>query len=194
VLNVGATRPERADAARNRDKVLSAARTLFDERSIADVSMEDIARAAKVGRGTLYRRYPDKGSIAYALLDRDERDLQSRILTGVSPLGPGAATAEDRLSAFIGAYVHFAKDAMALLLAAEATPHARMQTGAYRFWRLHCTVLLTECDVQAPQLLAEVLLSCLTAEQIGSWLEDPSVGPSRLPELLMETVIKPHLR
>jgi AcrR family transcriptional regulator len=52
--------------------------------------MEDIARAAGVGKGTLYRRYPDRASIAVALLDTHERALQEQLLRGPPPLGPGA--------------------------------------------------------------------------------------------------------
>nr|WP_255559554.1 TetR/AcrR family transcriptional regulator [Mumia sp. zg.B17] len=52
--------------------------------------MNDIARAAGVGRGTLYRRYPDRASIATALLDEHERRLQEALLSGPPPLGPGA--------------------------------------------------------------------------------------------------------
>ena len=68
---------ERADAARNRARVLAAAERLFAERGAADVTMEDIARAAGVGRGTLYRRYPDRAAIAVALLDEHERSRRS---------------------------------------------------------------------------------------------------------------------
>src|SRR4051794_38596643 len=82
--------PERADAARNRVKILAAAEELFTTHGAAEVTMEDIARAAGVGRGTLYRRYPDRAAIAVALLDEHERRLQERLLRGDPPLGPGA--------------------------------------------------------------------------------------------------------
>jgi NAD(P)-dependent dehydrogenase (short-subunit alcohol dehydrogenase family) len=66
-------RQERADAARNRAKVLEAAERLFAEGDPHTVTMADIARAAGVGRATLNRRYPDPGSVAVALLDEHER-------------------------------------------------------------------------------------------------------------------------
>ena len=89
---------ERADAARNRVRVLAAAERLFAEGG-RDVTMEQVAAAAGVGKGTLYRRYPDVASIAQALLDEHERTLQERLLHGPPPLGPGAPPA-DRLAAF----------------------------------------------------------------------------------------------
>jgi AcrR family transcriptional regulator len=57
-------RPERADAARNRRRVLAAAEELFARRDARNVTMEEIARTAGVGKGTLYRCYPDRASIA----------------------------------------------------------------------------------------------------------------------------------
>src|SRR3954469_3998668 len=99
---MGAGHRERADASRNRAKILPAAEKLFAERRT--VTMEEIARAAGVGRGTLYRRYPDPASIAIALLDEHERGLQAELLGGPPPLGPGAPPAE-RLAAFYAAMV-----------------------------------------------------------------------------------------
>lgn len=52
----------RADARRNRDRIIAAARELFIERG-ADVPMEEIARRAGVGVGTLYRRFPDRTAL-----------------------------------------------------------------------------------------------------------------------------------
>ena len=47
----------RADAARNRERILAAARTLFAERG-SDVQLPEVARAAGVGIGTVYRHFP----------------------------------------------------------------------------------------------------------------------------------------
>jgi AcrR family transcriptional regulator len=148
---------ERADARRNRLKVLAAADALL----AADpqrTTMEDIARAAGVGKGTLYRRYPDKSAIAGALLDEHERELQDRLLAGSPPLGPGAAPAE-RLAAFYTAYVEFL-EAFGHLSRAIETTEQRLATGAHHAWRLHVAGLVeaagldTDADVLAEQLLA----------------------------------------
>lgn len=61
-------RGERRDAAANRAQILTTARTLFAERGVDLVTMEEVAAAAGVGKGTLYRRYPHKGALALALL------------------------------------------------------------------------------------------------------------------------------
>src|SRR3954454_4524880 len=110
--------PERADAARNRAKILAAADELLTAHGAADVTMEDIARAAGVGRGTLYRRYPDRAAIAVALLDSHERVLQEHLLRGEPPLGPGAPPAE-RLAAFYTAMIDLLRKHLHLALGAE---------------------------------------------------------------------------
>ncbi|MGW4247509.1 TetR/AcrR family transcriptional regulator [Nocardia sp. NPDC004722] len=55
----------RADARSNRDQILAAAQLVFREQGV-NVSMKDIADAAGVGVGTLYRRFPDRGSLITA--------------------------------------------------------------------------------------------------------------------------------
>jgi AcrR family transcriptional regulator len=61
-------RPLRRDAERNRDRIVEAARTAFARDGI-DVSVEEIARRAGVGMGTLYRRFPAKGDLIDAVLE-----------------------------------------------------------------------------------------------------------------------------
>jgi AcrR family transcriptional regulator len=167
-----ATRPERADAARNRGRILAAAAQLFGARGIAAVSMDDIAAAAGVGKGTLYRRFGDKSGLAAALLDEREAALQAALLTGPPPLGPGAPPTE-RLTAFVAAYVAFADAHLDLVgLSQTASPGARLRTGSHRLWRHHCRLLLEATGAPDPALRADALLAALTAEQLRHWLRD----------------------
>src|SRR3954463_12923529 len=101
-----ATPRERADAARNRVKVLAAAEELFARHGPECVSMEAIATAAGVGKGTLFRRFGDRAGLARALLDERERRLQDDMIRGAPPLGPGAPPRE-RLIAFGRAILDF---------------------------------------------------------------------------------------
>jgi AcrR family transcriptional regulator len=68
-----AERPLRADARRNREKILKAARAAFADRG-RDAQMDDVARRAKVGVGTVYRHFPTKEALVHALVvDKFER-------------------------------------------------------------------------------------------------------------------------
>jgi AcrR family transcriptional regulator len=61
-----AIRPPRADAVRNRERVITAARKLMARKGL-DAQMEEIAREAKVGVGTVYRHFPTKDDLVDAL-------------------------------------------------------------------------------------------------------------------------------
>ncbi len=154
--------PERADAARNRARVLAAAADLFAARDPRTVTMDDVAKAAGVGRATVYRRYPDTWSIAVALLDEHERALQERLLRGDPPLGPGAPPAS-RLAAFYAAMVELL-DAHADLVLGTETGGARFVTGAYGFWSAHVRSLLIDAGAADPDAMVDVLLAPLAAE------------------------------
>lgn len=171
VVDVGVVR-ERADAARNRLRALAAAERLFGERGVAGVTMDEVAAAAGVGKGTLYRRFTDKGGLAVALLDERERELQQLILSGPPPLGPGADPT-DRLAAFVTGYLRFLDRRLDLVLLSQtSTVGARLRTGSHAFWRQHCRYLLSETGAPEPDLRADLLLAGLAAEQVRHWLRD----------------------
>ena len=153
---------ERADAARNRERVLAAAQRLFREKDPRAVTMDDLARAAGIGRATLYRRYRDTGEVAVALLDEHERRLQEQLIRGPAPLGPGAGP-EERLRAFYAAMVELLEEHLPLALGGE-TGAARFRTGAYGFWSLHVRSLLVAAGTSDPDALVDVLLAPLAPE------------------------------
>lgn len=152
---------ERADAARNRIKILAAAERLIAERGLANVSMDDVAREACVGKGTLYRRFGDRASLALALLDEHERELQEAMLRGAPPLGPGAG-ARERLHAFGEAYLDVLDTHHALLLEAERAP--RFNMAPYVAYRTHLLVLLREASAECDaDVAADALMAALSA-------------------------------
>jgi len=163
---IGSQATERADAARNRLKILEAARRLVDEHGIEKISMDMLAGAACVGKGTIFRRFGDRAGLAQALLDEHERGLQEAFIRGDPPLGPGAPPVE-RLHAFGHALIDLLEEHGELILAAESgSPCARFRSPAFRAHRAHVTSLLTELD---PRLDAEYhadsLLAVLAADQ-----------------------------
>ncbi|MER5638350.1 helix-turn-helix domain-containing protein [Kitasatospora sp. NPDC002227] len=167
---------ERADAARNRAAVLEAAARLFAEHGVEAVSMDQIAAAAGVGKGTLFRRFGDKSGLATALLDARERALQEAVLAGPPPLGPGAPAAL-RVPAFVDAYLDYLVAHLPLVRMSEtSTPGARYRIGAYRFWHRHLAILLT--GSADPEYDAHALLAALAADHVGALL--PELGEDRL--------------
>ena len=157
-------RPERADAAENRRRVLAAACRLFDAQGPGNVSMDAVAAAAGVGKGTLFRRFGDRAGLARAIISEHEAQLQDELIRGAPPLGPGAP-ARDRLLAVGRAYLGFLERHGDTLLAAEfGTPGFRLGSAPYAFYRTHLTLLLREagCGERA-DYLADVLLSPLAA-------------------------------
>jgi AcrR family transcriptional regulator len=133
---------ERADAASNRRRILAAAAELFRERGPACVSMQDVAQAAGVGMGTMYRRFGDRAGLTFALLGERHRALQEELLRGAPPLGPGAPAAE-RLRAFGRRRIELLDDGEAETLLTVKAESATLSgpDGAYR---THLAVLLRE--------------------------------------------------
>jgi len=193
----GAPPRERADAARNRLKILAAAARLFAERGVGEVSLDAVAAAAGVGKGTVFRRFGDKAGLAVALLDERERELQQELLSGPPPLGPGASPTE-RAGAFVRAYLAYVLDNRELVLMSEtASVGARFRIGAFRFWHRHLAVLCEQAGYEPAQasVLAHALLAPLAAEHLIAQLAagaDPSAvvdGLVRHAELVTDGVL-----
>ena len=103
---------ERSDAARNRRVILRTAHRLFDEHGVTCVTMEEIARASGVGKGTLYRRFPHKGFLCQALLDEPTVILQEQTL---EILQEPVTSAIEKLHAFLDRLVGFTAENLELL-------------------------------------------------------------------------------
>jgi len=172
---------ERADAARNRAAVLNAAAELFREHGVENVSMDAVAAAAGVGKGTLFRRFGDKAGLAVALLDARERELQEAILFGPPPLGPGGPDSRpepgERLAAFVDAYLDYVLAHLDLVRMSETgSAGARYRIGAYRFWHRHVALLLAHrAD---PDADAHTLLAPLAAEHLRATVSE--LGEARV--------------
>lgn len=154
---------ERADAARNRERILCTAARLFDEQGAGCVSMDAVAEAAGVGKGTLFRRFGSRAALAQAVLSERERVLQEEIIRGAPPLGPGVPPRE-RLAAF-GEAVLDQLEAHSQLIHAAEVGGARFVSPPFGVYRLHVTLLLAEADPACDaEMLAELLLSVLGAD------------------------------
>ncbi len=162
---------ERGDAARNRALLLDAARRLIAERGADAVTMDDIAAAAGVGKGTVFRRFGSRAGLMMVLLDEDERANQQAFLFGPPPLGPDAPPL-DRLLAFGRERLCFVHTHHALLSAANRDPQTRYSAPA-TLLHTHVRMLLetagTTGDLNAQ---TDALLALLDADYVEHQLVD----------------------
>ena len=149
---------ERGDAARNRALLLDAARRLIAERGADAVTMDDIAVAAGVGKGTVFRRFGSRAGLMMVLLDEDEQAMQQAFMFGPPPLGPDAPPL-DRLVAFGRERLRFVNTHRELLSAANRDPQSRYGAAA-AVQHTHVRMLLAaagttgDLDAQTDALMA----------------------------------------
>ena len=162
---------ERGDAARNRALLLDAARNLVAQRGADAVTMDDVAAAAGVGKGTVFRRFGSRAGLMMVLLDEDERASQQAFLFGPPPLGPNAPPM-DRLVAFGRERIGFVHTHHALLSAANRDPHTR-HVGAAAVQRTHVRVLLQTADTTGDlDVQTDALLALLDPDYVEHQLND----------------------
>jgi len=160
-------RVERSDAARNRLAILAAAEGLVAERGVGSVTMDAVACAAGVGKGTLFRRFSDRSGLLRALLDERERAFQDDFIRGPAPLGPGAAPRE-RLVAFGERLLDLTEIQGELLAAAESgAPGRRLRHTVYAAYRAHVSLLLQQMAAAHDiDYITDVLLAALAADLV----------------------------
>ena len=186
----GAPPAERADAARNRLHLLSTARQMLTEQGPDRLTMDALAERARLGKGTVFRRFGTRAGIFRALLDDDERVFQQRVLSGPPPLGPGAAPL-DRLIAYgrarTGFMIEHRDIARAALDGSQPIPAGRRAPMS----QIHIRVLLgqlgldgIDLDMLTVQLAAAldgpVLLYLSSSELTGSKLSGSKLAKSEL--------------
>ncbi|MBA2953525.1 TetR family transcriptional regulator [Nocardioides sp. MAH-18] len=156
---VGAPPPERRDAARNRELLLDAATALIERSGPRGVTMDAVAQAAGVGKGTVFRRFESREGLMAAVLNHSEAEWQLQVMSGPPPLGPGADP-WDRLLAF--GRTRLETTLLHAELIREAGRTGARAAGAYSFTVTHVRYLLTELGVRGDlPILATALLAPL---------------------------------
>jgi AcrR family transcriptional regulator len=186
---VRAGQPERADATRNRRAILAATEQLLATHRPQDISMEQVAAAAGVGKGTVFHRFGNRMGLMYALMVERAQALEEAVTAGPPPLGEGAPDRE-RLLAFLDAIVEvvsrnkslmaeLAYSAAALPTAGDKVTGERDKHPVYRFWHDHISGLIAaqRPDTDA-DMVAHLLLGALHGEPILNQLA--TAGPERL--------------
>ena len=135
---------ERRDAARNRERLLDAAKALVERHGPREVTMDAVAAAAGVGKGTVFRRFGSREGLMAAVLDHSETEWQGQVMSGPAPLGPGAEP-WDRLLAF--GRTRLETTVLHAELIRETGRSATRAGGAYAFTVTHVRYLLRQLDV-----------------------------------------------
>jgi AcrR family transcriptional regulator len=188
-------RAERADAARNRRAILAATEELLATHRPQDISIEQVAAVAGVGKGTVFHRFGNRMGLMTALMIERAQALTEAVTSGPPPLGPGAPD-RDRLLAFLDAVIEVVSRNKSLLaeLAFSAVTEPVVNVvnvvsqddasakhddhPVYRFWHGHISALITAQRPGADaEMIAHVLLGALHSEPILAHLA--AEGPQR---------------
>ncbi|WP_121188504.1 TetR/AcrR family transcriptional regulator [Nocardiopsis sp. Huas11] len=170
----------RADAERNRTRLLEVAADLIAQRGIECLTMDALAAAAQVGKGTVFRRFGNRSGLLFALMDHHERLFQAAFISGPPPLGPGAS-ARERLRAFGSATIRHERAYGNLYLAAHEDVIRRYEAPAYRLRIAHLSLLMREAGVEGDrELLAHTLLGYLETPLVRHLTTDLGMTPERL--------------
>lgn len=141
----GQERLPRADAIKNRQVLLDTASRLFAQQGVESVTMSEIAEAANVGKGTLYRHFASKTELCHALLDQEQRELQQRTL---ERLNDAHADPRQTLEWFLTQVAAFVWHNLPLLyVIGDARAPMPLENPAHRWWRQTIRALLIRCGV-----------------------------------------------
>jgi AcrR family transcriptional regulator len=170
----------RADAERNRTRLLEVAAALVAAAGAENLTMDAVAAAAEVGKGTVFRRFGSRAGLLAALMDHHERQFQAAFLSGPPPLGPGAP-ARERLRAFGPAVLRHERCHQDLYLASHADTFGRYMVPAYRLRITHVSMLLREAGAGGDtELLAHTLMGFLETSLIRHLVDQRGMAAERL--------------
>jgi AcrR family transcriptional regulator len=136
------------------------AKELFAREGVAAVTMNDIAQAAEVGKGTLYRRFANKGELCLALMDEQLAEFQNVMLARMRQMSAAGTPYLTQLEHFLDALVHFTEAHNPYLC--EAQRAALVETAMPHFWQYLTIRGLLQTAVNAGELPSAVDLDFLS--------------------------------
>jgi AcrR family transcriptional regulator len=166
-------RKPRADAVRNRERVLEAAKAVFSAGG-SEASLEAVARQAGVGIGTLYRHFPTREALFEAVYRREVEqlgDLAEQLQCAPEPV--------EALRRWMRANVEFVATKKGMISALALVAHGSTELYAYSFDRLTKAIgtLLARAvaageirgDISAEDVLRALIGMCYMHDQPGWW-------------------------
>ncbi|MER5727348.1 TetR/AcrR family transcriptional regulator [Streptomyces sp. NPDC002138] len=175
-----AQRPERADALRNREAVLAAADALFAASgSPQSVSMDDIAAAAGVGKGTLFRRFGDRSGLIGAVIASRLEPLQRAVQEA---WGAAGSSPRQRVLDLLDASLRFKIENRNLMSAAEdAGLSSPYRAEHYGWWHDLLRAALEQMPgVPHPDFTAHALLAAIRADLVAHLIDDQGMDSDGL--------------
>jgi AcrR family transcriptional regulator len=180
---------ERRDAVENRARIREVAERLFAERGVANVNMAEVAEAAGVGKGTLYRHFANKSELCLSLMDEQLQEFQNTMLLRLRQMTNAGAPKLEQLAMFLDALVHFTDIHNPLLC--EVQREGLLSEGGSRrphFWQYWTVNGLLQAAVQSGELssdldldfTADVLLAPLTASFFNFQRQGRGFSPERI--------------
>lgn len=188
-------RRPRADAARNRQRLVDAARTAFTAQG-EDTSLEAVARAAGVGIGTLYRNFPTREDLIAAVY---RAELDAALATVDDLLAPGAGSAADAFRAFAGRYAEFVVTKRGLAETVRAGALRGTAEAAGTRERVNAAVQrFLDVGDSDGSLRPDLLADDVTAALVGILLSTRDAGDTaqtgRLLDILVAGLSRPAVR
>jgi len=183
-------KPSRADAVRNHELLLETASRLFAQEGVDAVTMSAIAKAAGVGKGTLYRHFSDKAELCHALLDEAMRGFQEETFARLRQSDDPAKT----MRWFVEQVAHYVTKHNALLVEAAASGGGEMlRHPAHSWWRQTILALLQRmCNRHDVSYLADVIYVMLDVRVINYQRETHGYTVDDIVEGLL-AVLEPFL-
>ncbi|MFJ9076456.1 TetR/AcrR family transcriptional regulator [Streptomyces sp. NPDC102278] len=175
-----AQRTERADALRNREAVLAAADALFcASGSPQSVSMDDIAAAAGVGKGTLFRRFGDRAGLIGAVIASRMEPLQQAVREAQEAAG---SSPRQRVADLLDASLRFKIENRNLMTAAEdAGLSSPYRAEHYGWWHgVLRTALAQVPGVHDADFTAHALLATIRADLVAHLIDEQGMDAEGL--------------
>ena len=185
-MGAAGQRPRRADARRNRDRLLSVAVKAFSHSADTDVTLESIARQAGVGIGTLYRHFPTREALVVAAYRHEVQRLCEAVSALQGRLAPDAALREwmERFVDYVAT-----KRGMAAALQTVVTADSTLFADTYEQIVSALTSLL-DAGIEDGTIRADADAADVLRAMRGAWLvtdeQHRSDYAGRLLDLLMD--------
>ena len=184
-MSTGTGRPLRADAQRNRDKILSTATRVFAEQGL-DAHLEHIAKEAGVGTATLYRNFPTRE----ILIEAAYRNELAR-LCDAAPGLLAALPPREALRDWMGRFIDYATAKLGMAEALRAVVESGVNPYAHsREMMLEALTSLMDASVTAGAIRSDIsatdMFAALTGIALASGKPDQRAQAERLLDLTLD--------